>query len=110
MLDLRNIDVKVEDEDAALILLVSLPNSYENFVQSFIGSKDTVSLEEVRSVLHSRELRHKTSGSGTNDQASGLFVGGGKNFEKDKRSKDKKSFPKCHKPTDICNYCKEKGH
>lgn len=56
LLDLRNIDVKVEDEDAALILLVSLPNSYENFVQSFIGSKDTVSLEEVRSALHSREL------------------------------------------------------
>ena len=53
MLDLRNIDVKVEDEDAALVLLVSLPNSYENFVQSFIGSKDTVSLEEVRSALHS---------------------------------------------------------
>ena len=110
LLDLRNIDVKVEDEDAALILLVSLPNSYENFVQSFIGSKDTVSLEEVRSALHSRELRHKASGSGTDDQASGLFVGGGKNFGKGKKSKDKRSFSKGPKPTDICNYCKEKGH
>ena len=110
LLDLRNIDVKVEDEDAALILLVSLPNSYENFVQSFIGSKDTVSLEEVRSALHSRELRHKASGSGTDDQTSGLFVGGGKNFGKGKKSKDKRSFSKGPKPTDICNYCKEKGH
>ena len=110
LLDLRNIDVKVEDEDATLILLVSLPNSYENFVQSFIGSKDTVSLEEVRSALHSRELRHKASGSGTDDQASGLFVGGGKNFGKGKKSKDKRSFSKGPKPTDICNYCKEKGH
>uniref|UniRef100_A0A0D3CPF1 CCHC-type domain-containing protein n=1 Tax=Brassica oleracea var. oleracea TaxID=109376 RepID=A0A0D3CPF1_BRAOL len=105
-----NIDVKVEDEDAALILLVSLPNFYENFVQSFIGSKDTVSLELVRSALHSRELRHKASGSGTDDQASGLFVGGGKNFGKCKKSKDKRSFSNGPKPTDICNYCNEKGH
>jgi len=48
LLDLRNIVVKIEDEDAALILLVSLPPSYENFVQSFTVGKDTVSLEEVR--------------------------------------------------------------
>ncbi|KAJ4711603.1 Retrovirus-related Pol polyprotein from transposon TNT 1-94 [Melia azedarach] len=63
LLELRNIDVKVEDEDAALILLVSLPLSYENFVQSFIVGKDTVSLEEVRSSLHTRELRHKATGT-----------------------------------------------
>ena len=44
LLELCNIDVKVEDEDAALILLVSLPLSDENFVQSFIVGKDFVSL------------------------------------------------------------------
>ena len=49
LLELRNIDVKVEDEDTTLILLVSLPNYFENFVQSFIVGKDTVKLEEVRS-------------------------------------------------------------
>ena len=64
LLDLRNIEVKIEDEDAALILLVSLPPSYENFMQSFIVGKDIVSLEEVRSSLHSRELRHKASSTG----------------------------------------------
>ncbi|GAA0184263.1 hypothetical protein LIER_31551 [Lithospermum erythrorhizon] len=34
LLDLRNIDVYVDDEDAVLILLVSLPASYENFKES----------------------------------------------------------------------------
>ena len=42
LLDMRNIDVKVDDEDATLIMLVSLPNSFENFVQSFIVGKNTV--------------------------------------------------------------------
>jgi len=52
LLELRNIDFKVEDEDAALLLLVPLPLSYENFVESFIVNKVTVTLEEVRSTLH----------------------------------------------------------
>ncbi|CAE6218056.1 unnamed protein product [Arabidopsis arenosa] len=63
LLELRNIDVKVEDEDAALLLLVSLPLSYENFVESFIVNKVTVTLEEVRSALHSRVLRHQAAGT-----------------------------------------------
>ena len=33
-LDLRNLYVKIDEEDAVLILLVSLLNSYENFVES----------------------------------------------------------------------------
>ncbi|KAL0787017.1 hypothetical protein Bca101_003263 [Brassica carinata] len=110
LLELRNIDVKVEDEDAALILLVSLPNSFENSVQSFIVGKDTVKLEEVRSALHSRELRHKASSSETDNQASRLFVSGVKGHGKRRTSKDRNSFPRGPKPYDICNYCKEKGH
>uniref|UniRef100_A0A0D3AV52 CCHC-type domain-containing protein n=1 Tax=Brassica oleracea var. oleracea TaxID=109376 RepID=A0A0D3AV52_BRAOL len=110
LLELRNIDVKVEDENAALILLISLPNSFENFVQSFIVGKDTVKLEEVRLALHSWELRHKASSSGTYNQASGLFVSGVKGHGNRRASKDRKSFLRGPKASDICNYCKEKGH
>ncbi|KAJ4714183.1 Retrovirus-related Pol polyprotein from transposon TNT 1-94 [Melia azedarach] len=88
LLELRNIDVKVEDEDAALILLVSLPLSYENFVQSFIVGKDTVSLEEVRSSLHTRELRHKATGTGADNQAAGRDIGNS-DCPKKKRQQDK---------------------
>ncbi|KAJ4715843.1 Retrovirus-related Pol polyprotein from transposon TNT 1-94 [Melia azedarach] len=110
LLELRNIDVKVEDEDAALILLVSLPLSYENFVQSFIVGKDTVSLEEVRSSLHTRELRHKATGIGADNQAAGLVASGSYGHGNSGKKKFKKPVSKGPKPNDVCNYCKEKGH
>ena len=56
LLDLSNIDINIDDEDSSLILLVSLPLSFENFRESFITCKVSLSLEEVRSALHSREL------------------------------------------------------
>ena len=111
LLDLRNIEVKIEDEDAALILLVSLPPSYENFVQSFIVGKDTVSLEEVRSSLHSKELRHKAAGiGGAGIKAVGLIASGGKRLGNLGKKKSKSSGSKGPKPGDICNYCKKTGH
>ncbi|KAJ4700747.1 Retrovirus-related Pol polyprotein from transposon TNT 1-94 [Melia azedarach] len=110
LLELRNIDVKVEDEDAALILLVSLPLSYENFVQSFIVGKDTMSLEEVRSSFHTRELRHKATGTGADNQAAGLVASGSYGHGNSGKKKFKKPVSKGPKPNDVCNYCKEKGH
>ena len=58
LLDLRNLDVKIDNEDAALILLVSFQNSYENFV---VG-KDSLTLEEAKAALYTRELRQKAIG------------------------------------------------
>ncbi|KAJ4721050.1 Retrovirus-related Pol polyprotein from transposon TNT 1-94 [Melia azedarach] len=101
---------EVEDEDAALILLVSLLLSYENFVQSFIVGKDTVSLEEVRSSLHTRELRHKATGTGADNQAAGLVASGSYGHENSGNKKFKKPVSKGPKPNDVCNCCKEKGH
>ncbi len=46
LLDLRNLDVKIDDEDAALILLVPIPSSYENFIECFVIGKDSLTLEE----------------------------------------------------------------
>ena len=62
LLDLRNLDVKIDYEDVALIILVSLPSSYENFVESFVVGKDSLTLEEVKATLHTRKFRQKAIG------------------------------------------------
>lgn len=57
MLNLCNVEVKVDDEDAALIMVLSLPLLYENFViNSYMGGKDTMCLEEVMFTLLTREV------------------------------------------------------
>ncbi|CAL1380356.1 unnamed protein product [Linum trigynum] len=109
LLDLRNIDVKVDDEDAALILLVSLPQSYENFFDSFIAGKDSLSLEDVRSDLNTREVRHKASDSGSKNQTSGLAATSSRRQQSGNRKANINSNSVGLKD-DICHYCKEKGH
>ncbi|GJV18246.1 transposable element [Tanacetum coccineum] len=87
LMDLKNVEVKIDDEDAALILLVLLPPSFENFVNSFVVGKDTITLEDDRG-------RHRTQ------------KGKGKGRYKDRS----KSRPRGSNPRDTCNYCKEEGH
>src|SRR5206468_7620739 len=113
--DLKDIDVKVEDEDPALILLLSLPKSYENLVQTLMLVGDSLSMEETRNSLLADDLRKvatssMASGGVDKDQAQGLFVTGGRSNERGKgkggksRSKSRGSFKK------TCFSCGELGH
>ncbi|GJW80924.1 hypothetical protein Tco_0144899, partial [Tanacetum coccineum] len=55
--DLTAIDTAISDEDQALLLLTSLPSSYDNFVETLIYGRDTLKLEDVLATLNSRELQ-----------------------------------------------------
>src|SRR5436190_2950206 len=57
IMDLGNIDIKVDSEVQALILLCSLPRSYDAFIDTLLYGKDSISLENVSSALKSRELK-----------------------------------------------------
>ena len=61
ILDLKNIDVKIGDKDQALILLCSLPPSFESFVDTILYDPNILSMEDVRASLNSRKLRKKIS-------------------------------------------------
>jgi len=56
IVELESLDVKVEDEDKAILLVVSLPPSYKHFKGIMLYSNsDTISFEDVKSNLLSKE-------------------------------------------------------
>ena len=54
LIELHDIDVKIEDEDLAMILLASLRLSYKNLVSSLNVGNNSITLEEVNSSFYSR--------------------------------------------------------
>ncbi|GJT36148.1 hypothetical protein Tco_0926567 [Tanacetum coccineum] len=68
--DLANI-VDIDDEDQALMLLTSLPSSYDNFVETLLYGRESLTLEDVLSSLNSQELKKRTDAK---DDGDGLYV------------------------------------
>ncbi|GKA73929.1 hypothetical protein Tco_0780231 [Tanacetum coccineum] len=53
--DLTNIDIEIEDEDQALMFLTSLPSSYENFMETSLYGRESLTMEDVLATQNSRE-------------------------------------------------------
>ena len=51
MLDLEGLGVTVADEDQALILLCSLPSLFENFVDTMLFGRETISVSNVKHAM-----------------------------------------------------------
>jgi hypothetical protein len=75
ILDLKNINVKVDDENQALVITLTT-DVFDNFVNSMSCGSDTISLVNVKSALNSLKLRTRLNGKGSDNQAEGLFVKG----------------------------------
>ena len=60
ILDLEDINVSLEDEDTAIILLSSLPPSYEHFINTLLYGRQLVSMADVKDFLSSKEVTKKT--------------------------------------------------
>ena len=89
------------------MLLCSLPNSYANFRDMVLYSRDTVTLNEVYEALFSKE-KIKQLIVRLEVQGDSLFIRGrpqekNSGEERRKRSKSRNS-------NKNCNYCKKKCH
>jgi len=51
------VDVKIDEKDKALILLSSLPQSYDHIITIILYSKETLILEEVTSISYQMRSR-----------------------------------------------------
>jgi len=75
--DLENIEVQLEDEDKAILLLCSLPKSFESLKDTMLyGKEGTVTLEEVQAVLRTKELI-KSKDLRSDENGEGLSVSRG---------------------------------
>ncbi|GKA20028.1 hypothetical protein Tco_0699943 [Tanacetum coccineum] len=84
ILDLANIDIEIEDEvqalmlltsfpssyenwiedeDQTLMLLTSFPSSYENFMKTLLYGRESLTMEDVLATLNLRELKKRTEGT-----------------------------------------------
>jgi len=96
------LEVKLE-EDKDLLLLSSLPSSYDHLVTTIMYDKETLELENVRQMLQNNELMKKTDSM---EEASGLFVKGQRERSK---SRGPKRDPEASSSF-FCYFCKKPGH
>jgi len=69
--DLDKIEVKIEDEDQALLLLCSLPSSYKSFREHIIyGGKSTIKVNEVKEhLLNNDKIDTQLTGESHHDDS-----------------------------------------
>ena len=57
--EVMSLDVKIDEEDRALLLLCSLPGSYDGLIITLVYGKEILNYEEVVGVLRSNKQREK---------------------------------------------------
>ncbi|KAH9658397.1 hypothetical protein KPL70_023479 [Citrus sinensis] len=73
--ELETIDEGLSDESKALLLISSLPKSYEHFVDALLYGRQTLSLEEVKSALGTKKLKDKQDNP-ESESSEGLMARG----------------------------------
>jgi hypothetical protein len=96
ILDLENIDVKIEDEDQTLLMLFIFPRSHAHFKETLLYGRESLTFEEVQSALYSKDLnerkKHKPSLIGESLSVKAEFTKRDGKFDKKKGKSQQKSY------------------
>ncbi|GKB01087.1 hypothetical protein Tco_0829131 [Tanacetum coccineum] len=101
VLDLANIEIKFKDKDLALLLLTSLPASYEHFVDTLLYGREALTLEDVMAILNSKEIKERSKAKG--DDGEGLYDHLKRNCPKNNRKKSIGYVKKDDQPSSNCS-------
>ena len=111
ILDFENVNVMLEDKNKALILLSSLPDSYEHFVDTLVYGKQTFTLKDVKNALESKDLKKRTY---FKDQSIGdglvAKTKSEKKVNKDKKIKNQKEKDDKKNKKMKYYFCQKEGH
>ncbi|RDX71413.1 hypothetical protein CR513_49249, partial [Mucuna pruriens] len=101
--------IKFEDEILGLLLLNSLPESWETFKVSFTNSapNGVVSLQMVKGSILNEEMRRKTQGSSSQSE---VLVTENKGRSQKKEREKSRSKSKSRYKNVECHYCHKTGH
>ncbi|KAH9717011.1 hypothetical protein KPL71_021670 [Citrus sinensis] len=111
ILDLENVNIILEYEDRALILLSSLPNSYEHFVDTLLYGRQSLTLKDVKDALESKDLNKRTEIKVQNLRESLIVKSKPEKKEnEEKKNNSQKDKAEKKKKKRKCYFCQKEGH
>ncbi|KAM7466611.1 hypothetical protein LguiB_014173 [Lonicera macranthoides] len=106
--DLLNLNEDMKDEDKAILLLNSLPESYDHLSTTLLYGKDSVKYEDVSSALLGNEQRQREKCSTSSDA---LVTRGRTDDRKQAKHNNSRSKSRTKYLDNMeCYKCKRKGH
>ena len=93
--DLARLGATIDDEDRAILLLCSLPSSYDHLITTLTHGKETVKNEDITAELLSYDMRKKNTVKVS--RGEGLLVKGADWRKGYEAGKNKKKDTQCHK-------------